>query len=63
MQQSSSPVPVVVALIVAVIGVAVLFGMDFGLRHPVPNVGIDQTTRAALARAGAAEMPTQPNDL
>jgi hypothetical protein len=63
MQRSSSPVPVVIALIVAVIGMTVLFGMDFGLRRPVHNEDINQTTRAALARAGATEMPTQPSDL
>jgi hypothetical protein len=63
MQLGSSPVPVVIALIVAVIGMAVLFGMDFGLRRTVRNDGINQSTRAALARAGATEMPTPPNDL
>jgi hypothetical protein len=56
-------VPVVVAMIVAVIGMAILFGMDFGLRRTVRNEGINQITRSALARTGATEMPTQPNDL
>jgi hypothetical protein len=63
MQPGSSPVPVVVAMIVAVIGMAILFGMDFGLRRTVRNEGINQITRSALARTGATEMPTQPNDL
>jgi hypothetical protein len=63
MQPGSSPVPVVVAMIVAVVGLAVLSGMNFGLRRTVCNESIGQITRAAVARAGATEMPTQPNDL
>ncbi len=59
-QPSSSPVPITVALIVAVIGATVLFRMDFGPRGAVRNDGINKISRAALARSGARESPTQP---
>ena len=61
-QPGSSAVPIVVALIVAVIGAAVLFRMDFGPHHAIRNDGINKISRAALARAGATEMPTPPNE-
>jgi hypothetical protein len=60
-QPGSSLVPIVVALIVAVIGAAVLFHMDLVPRGAVRNDGINKISRAALARAGATETPTQPN--
>ena len=58
MQPGSSLVPVVVALIIAVVGTAVLLNMDFGPRNAVRNDGINKISRAALARAGATETPT-----
>ena len=58
MQPGSSRVPVAVALTVAVVGVVVLFNMDFGHRTAVRNDGINKISRAALAKAGATETPT-----
>jgi hypothetical protein len=58
MQPGSSPLPVVVALIVAVVGTTVLLNMDFGRRNAVRNDGINKISRAALARVGATATPT-----
>ena len=60
-QPSSSPVPITVALIVAVIGATVLFRMDFGPRGAVRNDGINKISREALPgrQRGIA---TQPNE-
>jgi len=62
MEPGTSPVPILVALIVAVIGATVLFRMDFLPHGAVRNDGINKISRAALARAGATETPTQPNE-
>jgi hypothetical protein len=62
MQSGTSPVPIVVALIVAVIGAAFLFLMDFSPLGADRNDGINKISRAALTRAGATETPTQPNE-
>ena len=62
MEPGTSPVPIVMALIIAAIGAAVLFRMDFGPRHAVRNDGILKISREALARAGAIATPTQPNE-
>jgi hypothetical protein len=61
-QPGSSLVPMVVALIVALIGAAVLFHMDLVPRGAVRNDGINKISRAALARVGATETPTPPNE-
>jgi hypothetical protein len=60
--EHTSPVPVTVALIVAITGSIVLYKMDFIHNHAVRNDGINKISRAALARAGATETPTQPNE-
>jgi hypothetical protein len=62
MQPSSSVLPVLVALIIAVVGTAVLLNMDFGPRNAVRNDGINKISRAALARAGATATPTQASE-
>ena len=58
MQPGSSLAAVVTALIIAVVGTAVLLNMDFGPRHAVRNDGLNKISRAALARAGATATPT-----
>jgi hypothetical protein len=60
--EHTSPVPVTVALIVAIIGSIVLYKMDFIQNYAVRNDGINKISRAALAKAGATETPTQPNE-
>jgi hypothetical protein len=59
MQPGSSLVLVVTALMIAVVGTAVLLNMDFGPRNAVRNDGINKISQAALARAGATATPTQ----
>ena len=56
--EHTSPVPVTIALIVAIIGSIVLYKMDFIQNHAVRNDGINKISRAALAKAGAIETPT-----
>jgi hypothetical protein len=60
--EHTSPLPVMIALMVAIIGSIVLYRMDFARAHSVRNDGINKITRAALARAGATATPTQPNE-
>jgi hypothetical protein len=62
MEAHTSPLPVMIALVVAIIGSVVLYRMDFVHAHSVRNDGINKITRAALARAGATATPTQPNE-
>ena len=52
----TSPVPVMVALIVAS-GSIVLSKMDVIPTHAVRHDGINKISRAALAKAGATETP------
>ena len=60
MQPGSSPLRMVTALIIAVVGALVLLNvdfllnMDFGPRNAVRNDGLSKISRAALARAGTA---------
>lgn len=58
----TSPVPVLIALIVALVGSMVLYNMDFVHRTVVRNNGIRKISREALAHAGAIATPT-PADL
>jgi hypothetical protein len=60
--EHTSPIPVSIALIVAIIGSIVLYKMDFIPNHAVRNDGINKISLAALAKAGATETPTQPNE-
>jgi hypothetical protein len=55
-----SAIPVIVALIVAIVGQAIILFGDFGPRNYPPNSGNGMITAAALARAGAVEIPTAP---
>lgn len=50
-KENISRVPVIVALIVAVIGLSVLYRMDFVQGAAVRNNGIRKISREALARA------------
>jgi hypothetical protein len=58
---NKSLIPLVVALIIAIIGSSVLFEMDFS-KTAVRNNGIRKISREALARAGAIAKPTPPNE-
>ena len=60
--EHTSPIPVSIALIVAIIGSIVLYKMDFIPNHAVRNDGINKISRAALARAGAMATPTLPGE-
>jgi hypothetical protein len=60
--EHTSPFPVTIALIVAIIGSIVLVRMDFGPHGAVRNDGLNKISRAALARAGAIATPTLPNE-
>ena len=57
--EHKSPVPVVLALVVAAIGSIVLYNMDFH-HTAVRNDGILKISREALARVGANATPTPP---
>ena len=59
---NKSLIPVAVALIVAIIGTSVLYGMDFANKTAVRNDGIRKISREVLARAGAIATPTPPNE-
>jgi hypothetical protein len=55
--EHTSPLPVAIALVIAIMGIIVLYRMDF-IHTAVRNDGIDRISRAALARAGAIAIPT-----
>jgi hypothetical protein len=57
METNKSLIPVILALIIAIIGSSVLLGMDFS-KTAVRNDGIRKISREALARAGAIATPT-----
>jgi hypothetical protein len=61
MEANKSLIPVMMALIIAIVGSSVLLGMDFS-RTAVRNNGIRKISREALARAGAVATPTPPNE-
>jgi hypothetical protein len=46
-------VPVALAAIIAVVGTAAIFFMDFGSENKVQHSGINMITAAAVDRAGA----------
>jgi hypothetical protein len=56
--EHTSPVPVAVALFVAIVGSIVIYNMDFVHHTAVRNDGILKISREALARAGAIATPT-----
>jgi hypothetical protein len=58
--EHTSPLPVTIALLVAIFGSIVLYRMDFVHAHSVRNDGPNKISREALARAGAIATPTQP---
>ena len=53
-----SLIPFVVAVVVAVLGTAALFVLEFGTRDEVASNGISMVTSAAADRAGATARPT-----
>ena len=60
--EHTSPLPVAVALLVAIVGSVILYRMDFIHHTAVRNDGINQISRAALAKAGAIATPTLPDE-
>ena len=54
-------VPFTIAVIVAVLGTAALFLMEFGSRNEVAGNGISMVTAASVDRAGATVIPTVDN--
>jgi hypothetical protein len=56
--EHTSPLPVLIALLIAMIGSVVLYRMDFVHNTAVRNDGINRISRAALAKAGAIATPT-----
>ena len=56
--EHTSPVPVAVALFVAIAGSIVIYNMDFVHHTAVRNDRILKISRDALARAGAIATPT-----
>jgi hypothetical protein len=58
MQKHSSLLPVIVALIIAVLGQGIILFGDFGPSNHVPVNGM--ITAAAVSRAGAVEIPAGP---
>jgi hypothetical protein len=62
MQPGNSATPVIIALIVAVAGIAILLNMDFGASTAVRNDdGLSKISLAAIANAGATVAPTVPS--
>lgn len=59
MQPGRSPVPPIVALIVAIVGSIVLFSMHFD-HTAVHDDGIQTISREALSRVHATATPTLP---
>jgi hypothetical protein len=53
-----SLIPFVVAVVVAVLGTAALFVLEFGTKDEVAGDGISMVTSAAADRAGATALPT-----
>jgi hypothetical protein len=50
--------PFVIAVVVAVVGTAALFFLEFGTKDKVAGNGISMVTSAAADRAGATALPT-----
>jgi hypothetical protein len=58
MQPGNSATPVIIALIVAIVGTAILWNMDFGPSTAVGNDGLNKISLAVIANAGATAAPT-----
>ncbi len=54
-------VPFAIAVIVAVLGTAGLFLLEFGAREEAASNGISVVTAASVDRAGATVLPTVDN--
>ena len=52
-------VPVTAVAVIAVVGAAALYFMNFGPQNEVPH-GISMITAAVVDQAGATVLPTQP---
>jgi len=59
MQPGKSAAPLIIALIVAIVGTAILLNMDFGPTAD-RNAGLNKISLAAIANAGATAAPTVP---
>jgi hypothetical protein len=58
-RRGDSSIPVIVAAIVAVVGTAVILFNDFGPGNDSQGTG-KMITAAAVSRAGAIEIPSEP---
>jgi len=58
MQPGKSATPLIIALIVASVGTAMLLNMDFGSSTAVQNDGLNKISLAVIANAGATAAPT-----
>ena len=58
MQSGKSAAPVIIALIVAIVGTAILWNMDYGPSTAVRNDGLNKISRTVIANAGATAAPT-----
>jgi hypothetical protein len=58
MQPGNTATPVIIALIVAIVGTAILWNMDFGSSIAVRNDSTNKISRAVIANAGATAAPT-----
>jgi hypothetical protein len=56
-----SLVPFVIAVVVAVLGTAAFFVLEFGPKDEIAENGISMVTSAAADRAGATARPTVDN--
>jgi hypothetical protein len=54
-------IPFAIAVVVAVLGTAGLFFLEFGAREEVASNGISMVTAASVDRAGATVLPTVDN--
>lgn len=52
-------VPVTAVAVIAVVGVAALYWLDFSSQNEIPS-GISMITASVVDQAGAIALPTQP---
>jgi hypothetical protein len=58
---SRASIPVMAAVVIAVLCAAGLYFMDFSPKSAVADGGINMITTATVNRAGATVLPTIPN--
>ena len=58
---SRASIPVMAAVVIAVLCAVGLYFKDFGPKSAVSDAGINMITTATVHRAGATALPTVPN--